>query len=305
MELNFIYKNNFIFNANALVKFLIIINYLVIILLFNNPIYMITIFLNLLIISLFATSTKKCFKFVKYMGVIAFFIFILNILLNNNGSTIIFTIYTGIPFFTYILITLETLLYSIITIFQLFLIMYMFALMNIIINPDDLMKCFIKLKMPYVMTLLMTLSLRFFPLLTKDLEEISDVQRSRGFELDKGNWITRINNKMVLLLPLLTNSLERSIQVSEALESRAFGISKKNVFFNEISFKKIDYFIIIINIFILFWMIVSAVMKFGLFDIYPTISILSFSVMDNIILSVFFFGNLLMILLIKLGDRKK
>ncbi|MHA1729329.1 MAG: energy-coupling factor transporter transmembrane component T family protein [Promethearchaeota archaeon] len=304
MEINYIYRDNFIYNTNSLVKLFVILNFLILSFLFNNPIYLGVLFLNLIIISLFALSASKCFNFIRYTAIIGFFILIFNILLNRQGNTVLiyFPLFFGIFSFTFV-VTLETLLYSGISILQLALMMYTFGLMNIIINPDELMQAFIKLKMPYIFSLLTTLSVRFFPLLMDDLNTISDVQRTRGYEIDKGGWFSRVKNRMVLLLPLLANSLERSIQVSEALEARAFGISKHRQFYRGISLKKSGYLIITLNIGLLGFLIFYGLRGYGTYDIYPAVSPIVLTNIDFIILSVIFFGNLLLLFLIKLGGN--
>jgi len=67
--------------------------------------------------------------------------------------------------------------------------------------------------------LLFMLTFRFYSLLSRDAIEITNAQRSRGLELD-GNFFDRIRKRAYILLPLLQTSLERSISVAEAMESR-------------------------------------------------------------------------------------
>ena len=305
MEINYIYKNNFIFNANALVKLFIIILFLVLSFLFTNPIYLGVLFLCLILISLFADSFKKCLGFMRYFAVIALFFIIFTLLLNKSGDTQLlnFEIY----FFHrdlslgFIIISLETIIYSFISILQLGIVMFSFALMNILINPDELMQMLSKLRAPYVFTLIITLTIRFFPILTEDLKKISDVQKTRGFELEEGNFFSRIKNRMVLLLPLLANSLERSVQVSEALEARAFAISKKKVFFRNISLGKIDVLTILINLSLLGGLIFSGIQGFGVYEIYPVVTPLIITQFDIIIWAVTIIAVLSMIILMRTG----
>lgn len=305
MEISYIHKNNFVFNANALVKLFIIITFLILSFLFTNPIYLGVIFLCLILISLFASSFKKCLGFMRYFAVIALFLIFFNLLLNKSGDTQLlnFQIY----FFHkdlslgFIIITLETIIYSLISILQLGIMMFSFALMNIVINPDELMQIFSKLRAPYVFTLILSLTIRFFPLLNEDLKKISDVQKTRGFELEEGNVFSRIKNRMVLLLPLLANSLERSVQVSEALEARAFAISKKKVFFRTISTGKIDVLNITINLSLIGGLMFAGIQGFGVYNIYPLVTPLIITVVDIVIWIVTITAVLLIIILMKAG----
>jgi energy-coupling factor transport system permease protein len=333
MEVYYLYKHNFMFHANPLLTVAMLIEIIVFAFLFNNPVYLCVLLLNLVLISIVSQTLKKCLKFVKYIGIIGVFVLILNMLLNRQGTTVILFIQTSLPIFGYIVFTAETIVYSLISILQLVVIMYSFALMNIIVNPDDFMKLMLKIRMPYVMALLITLTIRFFPQLVNDLKDITDVQRSRGFEIDKGSWFTRIKNRMILLLPLLTNSLERSIQVSEALEARAFRITPeksrrskpksnqnkatsnqiktesnnenpKKEFYQELKvggLEKIGLITLFIEFIFLFY---AGMQKYGAYVVFPTLSPLPFTWVDLLILAFLFIITTINIIIIKSASRK-
>ena len=189
-------------------------------------------------------------------------------------------------------------------VFQLILVIFIFSLVNVFINPDDLIKVFMKLRIPYTLSLILILSTRFFPLLLDDMERIKDVARSRGLELDKGNWFVKIKNKIKLILPLLTNSLERSIQVAEALESRAFTISKKRTFYKIIKVNHIGYFTLVLNcIFIISMFYFIIVHGAGNYNPFPSYHHPSFNMFDFFVLLSIFSLNLIFIFLLFL-ERK-
>jgi energy-coupling factor transport system permease protein len=50
-----------------------------------------------------------------------------------------------------------------------------------------------------------------------------DAQKSRGLELEKGNLLRRVRNMIPVLIPLVVNSVVRSGELAEAMESRAYG----------------------------------------------------------------------------------
>ncbi|MHA1370223.1 MAG: energy-coupling factor transporter transmembrane component T, partial [Promethearchaeota archaeon] len=157
------------------------------------------------------------------------------------------------------------------------------------------------LKMPYLMSFLVIMSVRFFPVLMEDLDDIKDVFRSRGVELDKGNYLTRIKNQITLILPLLSNSLERSIQVAEALESRAFGITKERTFFKSITLQAGDYFIISVNfIFLLILLYFRFSLNYGAYDPFPEFVMPPLAPIDIFILVFIFTSNLFLIGLLRI-----
>ncbi|MHA1784349.1 MAG: energy-coupling factor transporter transmembrane component T family protein [Candidatus Helarchaeota archaeon] len=299
----FSYKKNFIFYSNSLIKLLLMLFYIFLSYFYNHPIYLILFFINLTVITCFARSLNKAISFMKMTFYLAFFILLINTILNNEGSTILAIIPLNIPLIGNIYITVEVIIYSLISILQLLLIIYAFALISILIDPDELMKTFLKLKMPYLMTFLVTSSLRFFPLILKDLNQITDVQRSRGFELDKGNIFTRIKNRIILILPLLANSLERSIQVSEALETRAFGLSEKRTYYKHLSLSKLDCLMIILISLFFGVLIYFKLLGYGYYQIFPRYGVIELSHVDFFLISFIIISNLIFVLLLKIRSK--
>jgi energy-coupling factor transport system permease protein len=60
-----------------------------------------------------------------------------------------------------------------------------------------------------------------------DTIQIMDAQKSRGLELEKGNVLKRVRNMIPVLIPLVVNSVVRSGELAEAMESRAYGAVPK------------------------------------------------------------------------------
>ena len=77
-------------------------------------------------------------------------------------------------------------------------------------------------------------------MLADEAQTIMDAQRSRGLELDKGNFVTRIKNYIPILLPLIINSIRRSLELAEAMESRAFGATEDRTNLYTLTLRRID-----------------------------------------------------------------
>jgi energy-coupling factor transport system permease protein len=54
-----------------------------------------------------------------------------------------------------------------------------------------------------------------------------DAQKARGLELERGNFLKRIRNYIPILVPLIVSAIRRSLELAEAMESRAWGATKK------------------------------------------------------------------------------
>jgi energy-coupling factor transport system permease protein len=70
-------------------------------------------------------------------------------------------------------------------------------------------------------------AVRFIPVVMLDALQIMDAQKSRGLEFEKGNIVKRVRNMVPILIPLVVNSVIRSGELAEAMESRAYGSTPK------------------------------------------------------------------------------
>jgi energy-coupling factor transport system permease protein len=134
-----------------------------------------------------------------------------------------------------------------------------------------MMLSMIRMKLPYKSVLVTSLSTRFFPTLIDDVERISDVQRTRCLELDKGRLPQRIKRSMSVIIPLLSNSLDRTVQVAEAMESRAFGSGTKRTFYRDIRTSRIDIVTLILALSPCALGILMLISGYGDYQYYPTL----------------------------------
>ncbi len=107
--------------------------------------------------------------------------------------------------------------------------------------PEDLGLIFNYFKLPYSLSFALETASRFIPTIALEAQEIIDAQRSRGLELDKGGFLKRIKNYIPILIPLIVNAVQRSLELAESLESRAFGASNKRTYSKKLKFSKLDY----------------------------------------------------------------
>jgi energy-coupling factor transport system permease protein len=67
------------------------------------------------------------------------------------------------------------------------------------------------------------LAARLMPTLTRDARAIAETARLRGVDLAHGSWGGRVRRAAPLALPLLGSSLERGLDVAEAMAARGYG----------------------------------------------------------------------------------
>ncbi|NLE74352.1 MAG: energy-coupling factor transporter transmembrane protein EcfT [Actinobacteria bacterium] len=88
--------------------------------------------------------------------------------------------------------------------------------------------------------LVVSLATRLLPVLSRDAARISDAQRSRGAELDRGRWRDRAIARGPLLAGLLTQSLERGTDVAASMESRGYGLPGRTTWRRRLRWKTTD-----------------------------------------------------------------
>ncbi|ASJ09525.1 cobalt ABC transporter permease [Thermococcus siculi] len=108
-------------------------------------------------------------------------------------------------------------------------------------SQRDLILGFVRLGMPYEFGLTISISLRYIPTLYILSRNIMDAQRSRGWEVEKGNFLVRAKKMTAVLIPLLVASLKTAHELSIALESRGLGASEKRTFLYDIKMGRRDY----------------------------------------------------------------
>lgn len=130
-------------------------------------------------------------------------------------------------------------------------------------SPEDLMQSMVQLKIPYEYALTFNMSMRFVPTLIRELQIIIDAQKSRGLELEKGNIFQKVRKYIPILIPLIINSFRRAEMIADAMESRAFGASKKRTSLYTLTMSRKDYVFIAFSL-MGFFAILSLKLFFGI-----------------------------------------
>jgi energy-coupling factor transport system permease protein len=101
---------------------------------------------------------------------------------------------------------------------------------------------------PYEFVFAFTTAVRFVPVLAEEAQTIMDAQKARGLELERGNFLKRIRNYIPILIPLIVSAIRRSLELAEAMESRAWGATKNRTNLYKLKLHKGDFVLIVITI---------------------------------------------------------
>jgi energy-coupling factor transport system permease protein len=108
-------------------------------------------------------------------------------------------------------------------------------------TPDELEHVMKWLRLPSDFVMVFVIAVRFVPVLLLDALQIMDAQRSRGLEFDKGNIFQRMRNVIPIMVPLIAVALNRSLDLAEAMDSRAYGASKRPTSLYHLKLKIADF----------------------------------------------------------------
>ncbi len=126
-----------------------------------------------------------------------------------------------------------------------------FSVFFLTTSPDHLGLALQQSHVPYEFCFAFTTAVRFVPVLADEAQTIMDAQKARGLELESGNIIKRIRNYIPILIPLIVNAIRRSLELAEAMESRAWGASDKRTNLYKLNLKRADIILVIISVLML------------------------------------------------------
>ena len=70
--------------------------------------------------------------------------------------------------------------------------------------------------------MMMTIALRFIPILMEEADKIMKAQRSRGGDLRTGSIAQRLKGIVAIMIPLFFNALKRADDLAVAMEARCY-----------------------------------------------------------------------------------
>ena len=147
--------------------------------------------------------------------------------LQRIGRTIAFSSFFAIFIFVLDLVTRLGLFNAILYSFRFLAIISSTSLFFVTTSPDELEQIMKWMRVPRDVVFAFVTAVRFIPVVMLDAFQIMDAQKSRGLEFERGNVVKRVRNMVPILIPLVVNSVIRSGELAEAMESRAYGSTPK------------------------------------------------------------------------------
>lgn len=142
----------------------------------------------------------------------------------------------------FIRITQEGIVFSAFLVLRLILLMIASSLLTYTTTPVSLTDGVESLLTPlkwirfpvHALALVMSIALRFIPILMDETQRIMCAQKARGSNLDTGSLAKRVKAVIPVLVPLLVSALRRADELGEAMEARCYSDGK-----NRTKYKKL------------------------------------------------------------------
>jgi cobalt transport family protein len=108
-------------------------------------------------------------------------------------------------------------------------------------DPSEFAASVNRIGLPYKAAFAFSLTLRYFPDLIRDYENIAAAQQTRGLDLSKKEKVSRrMKNIMNIFIPLVFSTLDRIDTISNTMDLRGFGKGKKRSWYAARPLKKGD-----------------------------------------------------------------
>ena len=226
-----------IHNLDPRMKFVYVCVVFVVAILFNQLLVLLSLFLMPIPFVLIAGVQKEWVRSLRGAAFLASFIFIVNIASNYFTSGYVLTI-----------IDIES---AIAMTLRFVVLVESFSVFFLTTSPDHLGLALEQTHIPYEFAFAFTTAVRFVPVLAEEAQTIMDAQKARGLELEKGGFLKRIRNYIPILIPLIVSAIRRSLELAEAMESRAWGATKNRTNLYELRLHRGDFILLAISVLIL------------------------------------------------------
>lgn len=241
---DYIDRDNFIFNLSGLTKLFCFI-FMTFSVMFSYDIRYI-LFVMIVSAIIFKASGLQ-FKQIKIMLIYVIIFLLLNFVLTflfspTYGTEIYGTRHELFRITDFYVVTEEQLLYQITKTTKYASVVPLGMIFLLTTNPSEFAASLNRVGISYKASYALSLTLRYFPDMIRNYQDIALAQQSRGLDLSKKEKLgVRVKNTMNICIPLIFSTLDRIELISNAMDLRGFGKHKKRTWYVARPMKKGDW----------------------------------------------------------------
>lgn len=210
---------------------------------FNHPLYMATISLSVMFITISAKALPNFWRLRIILILLLFF------------STVIWPFFARGPTplwsFGLLLVSQESLFYGIAMGLRLATFVSIGLIFLSTTRNEELTNGLIRIGVPYPISFALSTALRLVPTFAGAGATIIQAQISRGLDLESGFIFSRVGKFIPQAVPLFIYAIRHTNLLAMALESKGFSPESKRTFYYEPSMHRIDYLVIVLLVSIL------------------------------------------------------
>lgn len=231
---DYIDRDNFIYNLSGLTK-LVCFMCMTFAVMFSYDIRYILFVMALSVV--FFRFSEISFRQIKLMTIYVIIFLAMNFIL-----TFIFSPQYGVEIYgtkhemfhiagRYV-VTQEQLLYQVTKVTKYASVVPLGMIFLLTTNPSEFAASINRVGCNYKAAYALSLTLRYFPDMIRDYQDIALAQQSRGLDLSRKEKLgTRLKNVMNICVPLIFSTLDRIELISNAMDLRGFGKHKKRTWY--------------------------------------------------------------------------
>ena len=224
-------------------KIVLAVLFIVTVFLANNPITLAFLALvTFVLIFISRISFKVMFKAIKPLVFILTFTALLNIFLTKGEGAPLLSFWSikvyeegivraAFMFFRVIIFILSSTV----------LLTYTTSPISLTDGIESLLAPLKKIKVPvHAFAMMMSIALRFIPILVEETEKIMNAQKSRGADFTSGGLVKRAKALIPILIPLLASAFNRADELATAMECRCYRGDKNRTKLVKLEYKPRD-----------------------------------------------------------------
>ena len=199
--------------------------------------YDIRVILAVMVFSIALMSLAKIrYSQIKVMVIYVIFFLVTNAIISfffspEYGTSIYGTEHAFAEIFG-ISLTYEQLFYQVTKLFKYASVVPLGMIFLLTTNPSEFASSLNGVRVNYKAAYAVSLTLRYFPDIQRDYQDIHLSQQARGLEMsNKAKLMDRFKNSLLIVIPLIFSTLDRIEMISNAMDLRGFSKSKTRTWY--------------------------------------------------------------------------
>ncbi len=188
----------------------------------NIPSLLLFVLITLCLIIISKVPVKMVLKSVKPLAIILLFTAVLNIFY-IRGGTVFFE-------WKFIHITSKGVFTALFMAVRVICLVIISSLLTYTTTPTMLTDAIERLLSPlklikipvHTLTMMMTLALRFIPVLIDEIDRITNAQKARGADFETGGLIKKAKAMIPIIVPLFISSIKHAYELADAMDCRCY-----------------------------------------------------------------------------------